>query len=220
MSVAGRLRRWAALALCGAPLGLAACSGPSALPAPPSAAPSTTATTVPPAQLAALHTLLLTAADFPMGWTQDTQAGAAGTQGTPSCVADLVVERGSASRANAVFVGPGKQPDAVIQTVGAFDPGTAARSVAALRTTFDSCNGLVLDPGGTRARVGIRPLAAPAGAGAGFAAQMTLAEGARASYLDVFYGVRGDNATFLGWSSSSPSTGPFLDLSAAALARL
>ncbi len=219
MSAAGRLRRWAALALCGAPLGLAACSGPSALPEPATAAPSTS-TTVPPAQLAALQPLLLTTADFPTGWTQDTQANAAGTKGTPACVADLVVERGSASRTDAVFVGPGKQPAAVIQTVGAFEPGTAPRSVGALRTTFDSCNGLVLDPGGTRARVAIRSLADPAGTGDGFAAQMTLAEGGRSSYLDVFYGVRGDDATFLGWSSSSPATGPFLALSAAALAKL
>ena len=48
---------------------------------------------------------------------------------------------------------------------------------------------------------------------------MTLTSGERASYLDLFYGVRGDKPPS-GWSSSSPATGPFLQLSAAALAKL
>ena len=215
-----RLRRAVAAALCAVPLAVAACSGSPSTSATATLAPGTTTTTVPPAQEAILRSLLLTNADFPAGWTQDTQADAAGVQGTPACVADLVVVHGSAERVNAVFVGPGQSPPAVIQTVSAFAPGAAARSVRALRATYDGCDGRTIDAGGTGTHVAIRPLANPPTAGDGFTAQMTLTEGERASYLDVFYGVRGDNATFLGWSSSSPDTGPFLQLSAAALAKL
>ena len=141
-----RLRRAVAAALCAVPLAVAACSGSPSTSATATLAPgTTTTTTVPPAQEAILRSLLLTSADFPAGWTQDTQADAAGVQGTPACVADLVVVHGSAERVNAVFVGPGQSPPAVIQTVSAFAPGAAARSVRALRATFDGCDGRTID---------------------------------------------------------------------------
>ena len=115
---AHRLRRAVAAALCAMPLAVAACFplhlGHRQL------APGHHHR--PPAQVAILRSLLLTAADFPAGWTQDTQADAAGVQGTPACVADLVAVLGSAARVNAVFVGPGQSPPAVIQTVSAFPP--------------------------------------------------------------------------------------------------
>jgi hypothetical protein len=208
----------AALAVGAGSLSVAACGSPSATTS-TTAAPVTT-TTASAAQTTVLTSLLLTTTDFPTGWTQDTRADAADTSGTPACVADLVLVRGSTDRADAVFVGPGDPPPAVIQTVAAFAPGSAARSVAALRADFDSCNGRTVSSGETGVQVGIRPLPDPPAAGDGFTAQMTLTEGERVSYLDVFYGVRDGSATFLGWSSSSPDTATFLELSAAAVAKL
>jgi hypothetical protein len=200
-------------------VGLSACGG-SAKASPTTTAPTTT-TTLAVAQQTALKPLLLTTSDFPAGWAQDTAKNAAGTKGTPACVADLVLLKGAASSASVVFASSGSSPTAVIQTVGMFAPGRAAASVKSLKSTFESCNGGSLQAGTVKATIGIKPISVGSTGDAGFAAQMTLTEGNQSSYLDVLYAVKGSNALFLGWSTTSPATAPFFaQLAATALAKI
>jgi hypothetical protein len=198
--------------------GLAACGG-SAKASTTTTAPTTT-TTLAPAQQADLKPLLLTTSDFPPGWAQDTAKDAAGTQGTPACVADLVLLKGAATSASVVFASAGTDPTAVIQTAGMFAPGRAAGSVKSLKSTFESCNGGTIQSGTVKATIGIKPISVGSTGDAGFADQMTLTEGKRASYLDVLYAVKGSNAVFLGWSSTSAVITLFAQLAATAVAKI
>ena len=200
-------------------VGLAACGG-SAKAAPTTADPPTTTTTLAPAQQAALKPLLLTTADFPTGWAQDTAKDAAGTKGTPTCVADLVLLKGSAASASVVFASPGKNPTAVIQTAGMFAPGKAAASAKSLKSSFESCNGGTLQSGTVSASLAIKPIQGISTGDAGFADQMILTEGKQSSYLDVIYAVKGSNAVFLGWSTITADTTFFAQLAPKAVAKI
>jgi hypothetical protein len=202
-------------------VGLAACGGSAKATTTTTTVPTTTTTTLAVAQQAALKPLLLTTSDFPAGWAQDTAKNAAGTKGTPACVADLVLLKGAASSASVVFASSGSSPTAVIQTAGMFAPGRAAASVKSLKSTFESCNGGSLQSGTVKATIGIKPISVGSTGDAGFAAQMTLTEGNQSSYLDVLYAVKGSNAVFLGWSTTSPATAPFFaQLAATVLAKI
>ncbi len=201
-------------------LGLAACGG-SAKATPTTTAPTTTTTTtLAPAQSAALKPLLMTTSDFPTGWAQDTANNAAATKGTPTCVANLVLLKGSAASASVVFASPGQNPTAVIQTAGVFAPNRAAASVKTLKTSFESCNGGTLQSGSVTASIGIRPIKGIPTGDAGFAEQMTLTEGNQSSYLDVLYAVKGSNAVFLGWSTTTAATTFFAQLAPKAIAKI
>ena len=213
--------------------GLAACSASTTATSntttstSPTASTSTTASTAAPptttltqAQEAALKPLLLTGSDFPSGWAQDTATDAAGTKGTPSCVADLVLLKDSNTRSSVVFADAGSSPTAVIQTVGLFSPGKATASAKMLKSTFESCNGGTLSSGQVKATIGIKAISVGSTGDAGFAAQMILTEGAQSSYLDVLYAVKGSNGTFLGWSTTTASTTFFAQLAAIAVAKL
>ena len=202
--------------------GLADCGG-SAKATPTTttpAAPTPTSTTLAPAQAAALKPLLLTTSDFPTGWAQDTAKNAAGTKGTPTCVADLVLLKGSATSASVVFASPGQNPTAVIQTAGTFAAGQATTSVRSLKSTFESCNGGSLQSGSVTASLKIKPIPGVATGDAGFADQMTLTEGKQSSYLDVLYAVKGSNAVFLGWSTTTADTPFFNQLATKAVAKI
>ena len=199
--------------------GLAACGG-SAKATTTTKATTAATTTTAPAQAAALKPLLLTTADFPTGWAQDTAKDAAGTKGTPTCVANLVLLKGSATSASVVFASPGKNPTAVIQTAGVFAPGRAAASVKSLKSTFESCNGGTLQSGNVTASLKIKPIPGVSTGDAGFADQMTLTEGNQSSYLDVLYAVKGSNAVFLGWSTTTAATTFFAQLAPKAVAKI
>jgi hypothetical protein len=181
---------------------------------------TTTTTTLTPSQLAELQPKLLTVADFPTGWTLDTAPNAASTKNTPACLANVVLAKGSLTRANAVFVGPGSQPSAVIQTVATFAPGQAAKSARALKAGFLSCDGGTLSQGGQTARLAVGPVTVASTGEGGFAAEMVISASSAREYLDAFYGVKGNFATVLIWRSSSPSTTGFKQAAAKALARL
>ncbi|HEV3264755.1 MAG TPA: hypothetical protein VG014_04470 [Acidimicrobiales bacterium] len=201
-------------------VGLAACGGSAkATPTTTTRAPTTT-TTLAPAQSAALKPLLMTTSDFPTGWAQDTAKNAAATKGTPTCVANLVLLKGSASSASVVFASPGQNPTAVIQTAGMFAPNQAAASVKTLKSSFESCNGGTLQSGSVKASIGIKPIRGISTGDAGFADQMTLTEGNQSSYLDVLYAVKGSNAVFLGWSSTTAATTFFAQLAPKAVAKI
>jgi hypothetical protein len=201
-------------------VGLAACGGTAKATTTTTTVASTT-TTLAAAQQAALKPLLLTTSDFPAGWAQDTAKNAAATKGTPACVADLVLLKGAASSASVVFASSGTNPTAVIQTAGMFAPGKAQASVKSLKSTFESCNGGTLQAGTVKATIGIKPISVGSTGDAGFSAQMTLTEGNQSSYLDVLYAVKGSNAVFLGWSTTSSATAPFFaQLAATALAKI
>ena len=210
--------------------GLAACSASTTATSTTTTSTSSTASTsttaAPPtttltqAQEAALKPLLLTGSDFPSGWAQDTATDAAGTKGTPSCVADLVLLKDSNTRSSVVFADAGSSPTAVIQTVGLFSPGKATASAKMLKSTFESCNGGTLSSGQVKATIGIKAISVGSTGDAGFAAQMILTEGAQSSYLDVLYAVKGSNGTFLGWSTTTASTTFFAQLAAIAVAKL
>jgi hypothetical protein len=182
--------------------------------------PATTTTTLTPAQLAVLQPKLLTVDQFPTGWTLDTAPGAASTKGTPACVAAVAAARGSATRANAVFLGPKSVPAAAIQTVASFAPGQAKKSAKALRTEFLSCNGGTLQQSGQSIRVSVGTISIGPTGDAGFAAEMALSAGSQKAYLYVFFAVKGDYATFLGWRTDTPSTTLFAQMAAKALAKL
>jgi hypothetical protein len=49
---------------------------------------------------------------------------------------------------------------------------------------------------------------------------MTLTEGNQSSYLDVLYAVKGSNAVFLGWSSTTAATTFFAQLAPKAVAKI
>jgi hypothetical protein len=213
-----RARLWCAVALMVVVPVLTAC-GSSAPPTTTTTAPAPT-TTLSPSEAAALQPLLLTTADFPAGWREDAQANAADTAGIPSCLADLVAVHGATDRADVVFIGPGEVPAAVIQTVASWSPRAATRSVAVLRSDFYACNGRTIAVGKVDTGVRIRSIPNPATGGRGFTAQMVLTAGKSRSYLDVFYAVVDGHATFVGWQAESPSTVEFLQLTAAALAKL
>jgi hypothetical protein len=207
--------------------GLAACSASTTATSTTTTSASTTASTAAPptttltqAQEAALKPLLLTGSDFPSGWAQDTATDAAGTKGTPSCVADLVLLKDSNTRSSVVFADAGSSPTAVIQTVGLFSPGKATASAKMLKSTFESCNGGTLSSGQVKATIGIKAISVGSTGDAGFAAQMILTEGAQSSYLDVLYAVKGSNGTFLGWSTTTASTTFFAQLASIAVAKL
>jgi hypothetical protein len=207
--------------------GLAACSASTTATSTTTTSTSSTASTAAPptttltrTQEAAIKPLLLTGSDFPSGWAQDTAKDAAGTKGTPSCVADLVLLKDSNIRSSVVFADAGSSPTAVIQTVGLFSPGKAAASAKTLKSTFESCNGGTLSSGKVKATIGIKAISVGSTGDAGFAAQMILTEGAQSSYLDVLYAVKGSNGTFLGWSTTMASTTWFAQLAAKAVAKL
>jgi len=201
-------------------VGLAACGGSAkATPTTTSAPTTTTTAALAPAQSAALKPLMTTS-DFPTGWAQDTAKNAAGTKGTPACVANLVLLKGSATSASVVFASPGKNPTAVIQTAGMFAPNQAAASVKTLKSSFESCNGGTLQSGSVTARIGIKPIHGISTGDAGFADQMTLTEGNQSSYLDVLYAVKGSNAVFLGWSTTTAATTFFAQLVPKAVAKI
>ena len=202
--------------------GLAACGG-SAKATPTTTTTTTTATvttTLAPAQATALKPLLLTTSDFPTGWAQDTAKNAAATKGTPTCVANLVLLKGSATSASVVFASPGQNPTAVIQTAGMFAPGKAQASVKSLKSIFESCNGGTLQSGTVKATIGIKPISVGSTGDAGFADQMTLTEGNQSSYLDVLYAVKGSNAVFLGWSTTTAAITFFAQLAPKAVAKI
>ena len=181
--------------------------------------PATTTTTLTPAQLAVLQPKLLTTDQFPTGWTLDTAPGAASTKGTPACVAAVATARGSVTRANAVFLGPKSAP-AAIQTVASFAPGQAKKSARSLRTEFLSCNGGTLQQAGQSIRVSVGAISIGPTGDAGFAAEMALSAGSQKAYLYVFFAVKGDYATFLGWQTDTASTTLFAQMAAKALAKL
>jgi len=183
-------------------------------------APATTTTTLTAEQTAVLTPLLLAASDLPAGWTLDRAPNATSTQNAPGCVADVVTVQGSAAHVSAAFLGPGSQPTVAIQTVATFAPGTAAASADTLRTRFQSYNGGTLKQDGSSAHVTVKPLAVASTGDAGFAAQMTLTANKKSIYFDAFYAVKGDHATFLGWTGTTSATTAFERAAAAALAKL
>jgi hypothetical protein len=197
--------------------GLAACGG-SAKATTTTTTATTATTTLAPA--AALKPLLLTTSDFPTGWAQDTAKNAAATKGTPTCVANLVLLKGSATSASVVFASPGQNPTAVIQTAGMFAPGRAAASVKSLKSSFESCNGGTLQSGSVTASLRIKPILGISTGDAGFTDQMILTEGNQSSYLDVLYAVKGSNAVFLGWSTTTAATTFFAQLAPKAVAKI
>jgi hypothetical protein len=207
--------------------GLAACGASTTATSTTNSSTSTTTstaaapiTTLTGTQESAIKPLLLTGSDFPSGWAQDTAKDAAGTKGTPSCVADMVLLKGSDARSSVVFADAGSSPSAVIQTVGLFPPGKATASAKMLKSTFQSCNGGTLSSGQVKATIGIKAISVGSTGDAGFAAQMILTEGAQSSYLDVLCAVKGPNGTFLGWSTTTASTTWFAQLAAKAVAKL
>jgi hypothetical protein len=201
--------------------GLAACGGSAkATPTTTATTTATTTTTLAPAQATALKPLLLTTSDFPTGWAQDTAKNAAATKGTPTCVANLVLLKGSATSASVVFASPGQNPTAVIQTAGMFAPGRAAASVKSLESSFESCNGGTLQSGSVTASLKIKPIVGVSTGDAGFADQMTVTEGKQSSYLDVLYAVKGSNAVFLGWSTTTAAVTFFTQLATKAVAKI
>jgi hypothetical protein len=200
--------------------GLAACGGSAKATTTTTTTTAATTTTPAPAQAAALKPLLLTTSDFPTGWAQDTAKNAAATKGTPTCVANLVLLKGSATSASVVFASPGQNPTAVIQTAGMFAPGRAMASVKSLKSSFESCNGGTLQSGTVTASLKVKPIPGVSTGDAGFADQMTLTEGNQSSYLDVLYAVKGSNAVFLGWSTTAAATTFFAQLAPKAVAKI
>jgi hypothetical protein len=200
--------------------GLAACGGSAKATTTTTTTTAPTTTTLAPAQAAALKPLLLTTSDFPTGWAQDTAKNAAATEGTPTCVANLVLLKGSATSASVVFASPGQNPTAVIQTAGMFAPGQAAASVKSLKSSFESCNGGTLQSGSVTASLKIKPIPGVSTGDGGFADQMTLTEGKQSSYLDVLYAVKGSNAVFIGWSTTTADTPFFTQLATKAVAKI
>jgi outer membrane murein-binding lipoprotein Lpp len=181
--------------------------------------PSTTTTTL-SAQQVALQPKLLTLADFPKGWIEDTQADAASTAGTPPCLAHVVTAQGSTARVHAVFVGPKTGADAVIQTVASFATGQLPGSVATIASGFLACNGTTFTQGEQTADIATHRLTNLPSGDAGFAAEMELSIGTQHVFLDVFFGTKGDDATVLVWRSPTASPALFVDTAAKALARL
>jgi hypothetical protein len=199
---------------------LAGCGTSPSVPSTTKPPTTTTTTTLTPVQLAVLQPKLLTVDQFPTGWTLDTTPGAASTKGTPACVAAVASAQGSATRANAVFLGPKNAPAAAIQTVASFAPGRAKGSAKALRTEFLSCNGGTLQQSGQSIRVTVGAISIGPTGDAGFAAEMELSAGSQKTYLYVYFAVKGDYATFLGWRTNTVSTTLFAQMAAKALAKL
>jgi len=199
---------------------LAGCGGSSTSSTTTTVAPAATTTTLTAAQLAVLQPKLLTVADFPPGWTVDTAPDAAGTKNTPDCVANVVLAKGSTTRATAVFLGPKDDP-ALIQTVASFESGQVAKSSKSLRAGFLACDGDTLQLGdGQSARLGTGQIAiGPTGNG-GFAAEMIITEGSAHNYLYVFVGVKGDFDTAMVWRATTKSNTLFAETAAKALAQL
>lgn len=163
---------------------------------------------------------LLTVAEFPAGWTLDSAPNAASTKNTPTCVADVVLAKGSDHRVDAVFLGPKSEPTAALQTVGSFAPGRGAKSASALRASFASCNGRTLTQAGQSARLTVSPISMPTLGDAGFASKMDIANNGQHAYLDVFFGVKGAYGTSVSWRSGSSSTTLFEQMVAKAMAKL
>lgn len=177
-------------------------------------------TTTTSAQQAALQAKLLTASDFPTGWTKDNAADAASTAGIPGCLANVVDAHGSTDTVHAVYVGPSSGGQAALQTVAAFPSGQAAGSVAALKATFLACNGTTYTQGEQSAHLATHLLENLPTGEAGFAAEMELTVGTQHVFLDIFFGVKGDNATVLVWRSPTPSPALFTQTAAKAMDRL
>ncbi len=194
-------------------LALAGC-GSSASSSTTTTTPATTTTTS--AQQAALQAKLLTLSDFPTGWARDIAANAATTEGTPTCLADVVDARGSTATVHAVFVAPSTEAQGALQTVASFPSGQAAGAVAGLKNGFLACNGTTFTQGEQTAHLATRLLDNLPTGPAGFAAEMELSIGTQHVYLDVFLGVTGDDATVLIWRS--PGTAPALFATTAAKA--
>lgn len=198
---------------------LAGCSSTSPTSASSSTSLSTTTTTL-SAQQVALRPKLLVLADFPTGWIEDNEAGAASTAGTPRCLADVVEAKGSTARANAVFVGPKTGADATIQTVASFAPGQGPGSASSIKAGLLACNGTTFTQGEQTADIATRLLDGLPTGDAGFAADMELSIGTQHVFLDVFFGVRGDDATVLVWRSPTATPSLFGQTAAKALDRL
>jgi hypothetical protein len=205
---------------------LAGCGGSSSSATTTTARPATTTTSAPapsltPAQQSELEPKVLTAADFPSGWTRSTSAGAVSPAGAPSCVANLVTAKGSAFRTSAAFLSSAANPAVVIQTVASFPSGTAASATSALDASFLACNGKTVSLGaGQTARLATGPVnIGPIATGA-FAGQMTVTAGTQREYLYLVTGTKGDLATLVVWRSVSQATAPFAATATKALARL
>lgn len=182
--------------------------------------PTTTTTTTLSAQQVALRPKLLILADFPSGWIEDKEADAASTAGTPNCLGDVVRARGSTARVNAVFVGPKAGADASIQTVAAFAAGQVQGSVSSIKAGFLACDGTTFTQDEQTADIATRLLDNLPTGDAGFAAEMELSIGTQHVFLDVFFGVKGDDATVLVWRSPTASPALFAETAAKALDRL
>ncbi len=180
--------------------------------------PNTTTTLS--AQQVALRPKLLTLADFPSGWIEDKEADAASTAGTPTCLGDVVRAKGSTARVNAVFVGPKTGADAAIQTVAAFAAGQAPGSASSIKAGFLACDGTTFTQGEQTADIATHLLDDLPTGDAGFAAEMKLSIGTQHVFLDVFFGVKGDDATVLVWRSPTASPALFAETAAQALNRL
>jgi hypothetical protein len=196
---------------------LAAC-GSSATSSSTTTRPATTTTTS--ALQAALQAKLLTVSDFPTGWARDTAANAATTTGTPTCLADVVDAHGSTATVHAVFVGPTAGDQAALQTVASFPSGRVAAAVAALKSSFLACNGTTFTDAEQTAHLATRLLDNLPNGSDGFAAQMELTVGTEHVFLEVFFGVSGDNATVLVWRAPVSSPALFATTAAKAIDRL
>jgi hypothetical protein len=214
----GRPRSALALTTVAVACALLAGCGSSATSSSTTTTPATTTTTS--AQQAALQTKLLTVSDFPTGWARDTAPNAATTEGTPTCLADVVDARGSTATVHRVFVGPSTEAQGALQTVASFPAGQAAGAVARLKDGFLACNGTTFTQGEQTAHLATRVLDNLPTGPAGFAAEMELTIGTQHVFLDVFFGVTGDDATVLIWRSPGSSPALFATTAAKAMDRL
>ncbi len=218
-----RTRRSALVAVAVVGVLAAACSSASSSPGTTSGSTSATSSstsTLAPAVRAVLEPKLLTLADFPKGWKQDTEPNAAETGDTPPCLADVVLAKGSTHRASAVFVGPTSDQAVVIHTVAVFPPGGAEASATSLRSGFLACNGSSTTlANGVKVHLATSLLPGQP-AGSGFAGRMTVTSGSQQDDLYAVVSVVGDITTSLVWSAGTdqPDT-TVLALAAAARQR-
>ncbi len=197
---------------------LAGCSGTTTSSSSTTTKPLTTTTLT--AQQVALRPKLLTLADFLSGWIEDKAADAASTAGTPACLGDVVRAKGSMARVNAVFVGPKTGADAAIQTVAAYAAGQVPGWRSSIESGFLACNGTTFTQGEQTADIATHQLVNLPTGDAGFAGEMKLSIGTQHVFLDVFFGVKGDDATVLVWRSPTASSALFAATAAKALDRL
>ncbi len=167
----------------------------------------TTTTSPPPVLRSVLEPRLLTLSSFPAGWTSDSAAGAADTTGSPACVQDPVLMKGSLASLSSVFTGPTPPtpPDAAVQAVGLF--ANNAQAVASVK--FEHQVTYTCDANLTGVSMAIVAVPSPTQQRDGYARQLVFTKGTGRAIVDEFYAINGRLATALVWKTSSTDTTAF-----------